>query len=94
MLEENFAGTVRRQIYLGQNHGGDLLGREGLGLTKILDLDHRATIGVNDLEGPRLGILLDDGIVKAATDQTPVGTSRQHIDLNMGGKLGYKGSHT
>ena len=49
----------RRQTYLGQNHGGDFLGREDLALTKILDLNHRASILVNNLEWPRLDILLD-----------------------------------
>jgi hypothetical protein len=38
--------------YLDKNHGRDLLGRELLGLTEVLDLDERAATLVNDLEWP------------------------------------------
>lgn len=58
--------------HLQQDHGRDLLGGERLGLTQVLNLDLRGASLVNDLEGPRLGILLDGGVIEAATDQTPV----------------------
>ena len=57
---------------LHEDHGGDLLGSEGLVLTEVLDLDGRGGTLVNDLEGPRLNILLDDGVIKTATNETPV----------------------
>lgn len=34
------------------------MGRESLGLSEILNLNHRASIGINNLEWPRLNILL------------------------------------
>ena len=61
----------RKGAYLEENHGGDLLGREGLGLAEVLDLDHGGTGVVDDLEWPGLDILLDGGIVETATDKTP-----------------------
>lgn len=65
------AALLRGYIYLGQDHGGDLLGGEGLGLTQVLDLDHGVGALLNDLEGPRLDILLDDGVIERSTDKTP-----------------------
>lgn len=59
--------------YLGQDHGGDLLGREGAGLAQVLDLDLGVTLVIDDLEGPGLDVLLDRGVIEAATDKTPVG---------------------
>ena len=59
--------------YLHEDHGGDLLGSEGLGLVKVLDLDSRAGTLVNDLERPGLDILLDDRVIETATNKTPVG---------------------
>ena len=61
-----------RRSYLDEDHGGDLLGGESLGLTEVLNLDHGGTVCVGDLEGPRLDILLDGGIVETTTDKTPV----------------------
>lgn len=58
---------------LGENHGGDLLRREGVGAAEVLDLDLGVAVVVNDLEGPRLHVLLDGGVVEAAADQTPGG---------------------
>jgi hypothetical protein len=57
--------------YLHQDHGGDLLGRESLDLTQVVNLDEGVTTLVDDLEGPRLDILLDNGVIETATDQTP-----------------------
>lgn len=58
--------------YLEEDHGGDLLGRERLGLAEVLNLNLGLSAIVNDLEGPRLNILLDGGVIEAATDKTPV----------------------
>lgn len=38
--------------YLDEDHGRDLLGRELLALTEVLDLDEGAAVLVNDLEWP------------------------------------------
>lgn len=65
--------------YLHENHGGDLLGREGLGLTEVVDLDDGALALGNDLEGPRLNILLDDGVIETATNQTPFSTGSENL---------------
>lgn len=59
-------------LHLDEDHGGDLLGGEGLLLAEVLDGDLRAAIVVDDLERPGLDVLLDGGVVVAATDQTPV----------------------
>lgn len=56
---------------LHEDHRRDLLGRESLGLAEVLDLDDGVSTLVNDLEGPGLGILLDDILVESPTDQTP-----------------------
>lgn len=58
-------------LHLGENHGGDLLGGEGLGLVQVLNLDHGVSTLVDDLEGPRLNILLDDGVFESSSDKTP-----------------------
>lgn len=57
--------------HLGEDHGGDLLGREGLGLLEVLNLDHGLVTSGNDLERPGLDVLLDDRVIEAATDKTP-----------------------
>jgi hypothetical protein len=57
---------------LEENHGGDLLGGESLLLAKVLNLDLGVAAIVNDGEGPGLDVLLDGGVIVAATDQTPV----------------------
>ena len=61
----------RAAAYLEEDHGGDLLGREGLLLAQVLDLNHGAATLVDDLEGPRLDVLGDGLILESATDQTP-----------------------
>ena len=71
MSVQNSLLTVWKPNYLGQNHGGDLLRREDLVLTKVLDLNHRAAFLVNDLEWPRLDILLDCGVIESSSDQPP-----------------------
>lgn len=66
MLSRGYDGS-----YLYEDHGGDLLGGELLGLTEVLDLDLGAAVVVDNLEGPGLHVLLDGGVIEAATDQTP-----------------------
>ena len=58
--------------YLGEDHGGDLLGGESVDTAEVvnLDLGVAGTI-VDNLEGPRLHVLLDSGVIEAATDETP-----------------------
>ena len=58
-------------LHLGENHGGDLLGGEGLGLVQVLNLDHGVSTLVDDLEGPGFDILLDDGVLESSSNQTP-----------------------
>lgn len=58
--------------YLHEDHGRNLLGRESLGLAQVLDLDNGVSALVDDLEGPRLDILLDNGILESPSNQTPV----------------------
>ena len=62
---------VVRETYLEEDHGGNLLGREGLLLAEVVDLDLGGTGIVKDLEGPRLNVLLDSRVIEAATNQTP-----------------------
>jgi hypothetical protein len=62
----------RVSAYLHEDHGGDLLGSEGLGLTEVLDLDGGGGTLGNDLEGPGLDILLDNRVIEGTTDQTPI----------------------
>lgn len=57
---------------LGKNHGGDLLGGEGLDLSEVFNLNEWRAILVNDLEGPRLDVLGGVLVVEAATNETPV----------------------
>lgn len=59
------------RAYLDQNHGRDLLGGELLGLTEVLNLDLGVAVVIDDLERPGLLVLLDGGVIVAATDQSP-----------------------
>lgn len=70
--------------YLGEDHGGDLLGGEGVDTVEVvnLNLGVAGTI-VNNLEGPRLLILLDGGVVDAATDKTPGGALVRLLSLRL-----------
>jgi len=75
-------------LHLDEDHGGDLLGGEGLLLTEVLDLDERATTLVDNLEWPGLDVLLDGGVIEAATDQTldiEYGVGWVHGSLVLGG---------
>ncbi|SPQ20609.1 c73ff6cb-8731-470e-9cf7-86bd75ccbeed [Thermothielavioides terrestris] len=55
--------------HLGQDHGRDLLGREGLLLALELDLNDGLAIALDNLEGEVLHVGLDLGIGKLAADQ-------------------------
>lgn len=58
-------------MYLSKDHGRDFLGREGLLLAQVLNLDHGVATLVDDLEGPRLNVLGDGLILEATADQSP-----------------------
>lgn len=59
-------------MYLSEDHSGDFLRRESLGLTEVLDLDLGAVLAIlNDLEWPRLNVLLDGWVIESPSDQTP-----------------------
>ena len=57
--------------YLDKDHGGDLLGGEGLLLTEVLNRDLGAAVVVDNLERPGLDVLLDGGVIESAADKTP-----------------------
>jgi hypothetical protein len=63
--------VVWRGACLEEDHGRDLLGGEGLLLAEILNLNSGLAIVIDDLERPGLNVLLDGGVIEAATDQTP-----------------------
>jgi hypothetical protein len=58
-------------LHLAQNHGGDLLRREGLLLSLNLDLDERLAILVDNLVGEVLDVLLDVLVGELAANQPP-----------------------
>lgn len=57
-------------LHLRENHGGDLLGRELLLLSTVLDFNERTSFLVDDSEGPVGHVLLHIGIVITTTNQT------------------------
>lgn len=65
--------------YLGKDHGGDLLGRELLVLAEVLDLDLGAAVVIDNLERPRLDVLLDGRVIETTTNQTPIGGFSQKL---------------
>lgn len=74
--------------HLGEDHGRDLLGSEGLGLALELNLDVGLTTLVDDLEGEVLHIGLDLRVGELATDQSlgvEDGVLGVHGDLVLGG---------
>jgi hypothetical protein len=68
-------------LHLDEDHGGDFLGRESLGLVEVLDLDLGGSIVVNDLERPGLDVLLDGGVIESAADKTPGMAVRDCSDM-------------
>jgi hypothetical protein len=55
------------------------LGRELLVLTEVLDLDLGAAVVIDNLEGPRLDVLLDGRVIETTTNQTPVENLSQKL---------------
>jgi len=75
-------------FHLAEDHGGDLLGGESLGLVEVLDLDAGVAIVANNLEWPRLNVLLDGWVIESPTDETldiENGVDRVHSSLVLGG---------
>ena len=58
-------------LHLTENHGGNLLGGEGLGGLVDVDLDLGLAILLDDLEGVVLDVLLNVLVIKLATNHTP-----------------------
>ena len=74
--------------HLGEDHGGDFFGEEGLGLALVFDLDLGLAVVVDDIEGPVLHVGLDDGIVELSANQSLGVEDRVrwvHGDLVLGG---------
>ncbi|EEQ38695.1 heat shock protein SSB1 [Clavispora lusitaniae ATCC 42720] len=57
-------------LHLGQNHRGNFLRGESLGLLQVLNFNQWVTVGVDDLERPGLDVLLDRLVVESTTNQT------------------------
>ena len=75
-------------LHLGEDHGGDLLGREGLSLVQVVDLDEWGSILVDDGERPVLHVLLDVLVIETTTDKSlgvEDSVSRVHGRLVLGG---------
>ena len=68
LLSEVVLGDL---LHLGEDHRGDLLWVESLGLSFELDLDHWLVVGsADDLEWPVTHVLLDDVIVELSSDES------------------------
>jgi len=77
-----------RFLHLHQHHGGDLLGREGLGLALETGLDVRLAVLVDHLEGEVLHVGLERGVVHLAADEAlgiEDGVLGVHSRLVLGG---------
>ncbi|KAH3670626.1 hypothetical protein OGAPHI_001141 [Ogataea philodendri] len=57
-------------LHLGQNHRRNLLWRESLGLLQVLNLNLWVAVVVDDLEWPRLDVLLHRLVGESSTDQS------------------------
>ena len=57
-------------LHLGEDHGGDLLRGESLGLVLVLDLELGLGGFINHGEGPVLHVSLDSGVLELAPDQS------------------------
>ena len=73
-------------LHLGQDHGGDLLGGEGLVslICPCLDLDMGLGALLNDLEGVELDVILDSLVSPVSANQ-PLGI--EHGVLGVAGQL-------
>merc|ERR1719387_3241599 len=56
-------------LHLDEDHGGDLLGGEGLGLARGLNLDVRLAVVGHHLERPELHVVLHSGVRKTTADE-------------------------
>ena len=76
---------LRNFLHLHQDHGGDLLWAESLLLTKVLDLDERSTILLNNGERPVSHVLL---FCVSAPSEIFVGYAANLLDIRvtLGGK--------
>ncbi len=57
-------------LHLLKDHGGDLLGGEGLLVAVDVDLDGGLAVLLDELEGEVLGVLLEVGLAPLAADET------------------------
>ncbi len=57
-------------LHLLEDHGGDLLGGEGLLFAVDVDLDGGLAVLLDELEGEVLGVLLEVGLAPLAADET------------------------
>lgn len=74
--------------YLHEDHGGDLLGGEGLDFAEVVNLNNGVAALVDNGERPGVDILLDNGVLITATDETldiEDGVLRVHGGLVLGG---------
>ena len=62
--------TFSNFLHLDQDHGRDFFRSESLGLTLVLNLDHRKSSLVDNLEGPVLHISLNFAISETTTNKT------------------------
>lgn len=89
MISEDLANArALNSTNLAEDHGGDFLRRESLGLAEVLNLHLRVAALVDDLERPRLNVLLDGRVVVSPSDQTldiEDGVGRVHGSLVLGG---------
>jgi hypothetical protein len=77
-----------RLLHLDQDHGGDLLRREDLGVARGDHLDVGLALGADDLEGPQLHVVLDGRVRKPPADQAlrvVHGVARVEGSLVLGG---------
>src|SRR3569833_1901999 len=66
------AASPPEPAHLGQDHGRALLRGELVPGAQEIHLHLGVAILIDDLEGPRLHVLLDGGVVESPTDQSPV----------------------
>jgi NAD-dependent glutamate dehydrogenase len=78
---------------LHENHGRNFLRRESPGFTQVLNLNKRISSLVNNIEWPRLDILLNNRVIEASPNQAPKILSESMLSMQaMGGILDVKDS--
>lgn len=60
------------RFYLHKDHRRDFLGSKGLVFAEVFDFHNRVSSLVDDLEGPRLNILLHNRVFVASANETPI----------------------